>query len=79
MQDANYVITQPTSGKFKAFSKLCTHQQCVLASVQGGTINCGCHGSKFSIDDGSVLNPPASTPLPETKVTVSKGRVVVSE
>jgi nitrite reductase/ring-hydroxylating ferredoxin subunit len=79
LQDANYVITQPTAGKFKAFSKICTHQQCVLSSVEGGTINCGCHGSKFSIKDGSVVNPPARSPLPESKVTVTSGRVVVDE
>jgi nitrite reductase/ring-hydroxylating ferredoxin subunit len=79
LPDADYVITQPTAGKFKAFSKICTHQQCVLASVEGGTINCGCHGSKFSIEDGSVLSPPASSPLPESDVTVSGARVVVDK
>ena len=79
LSDADYVITQPTAGKFRAFDKVCTHQQCVLASVEGGTINCGCHGSRFSIDDGSVLNPPATSPLPQSKVTVASGRVVVSE
>ncbi len=79
MEDANYVITQPTRGKFKAFSKTCTHQGCPLASVSGGTINCDCHGSKFSIKDGSVANPPASSPLEEAKVTVAGGRVVVDE
>jgi Rieske Fe-S protein len=79
LSDADYVITQPTAGKFRAFSKFCTHQHCVLASVEGGTINCGCHFSKFSIENGSVLNPPATAPLPQSKVTVAGGRVVVSE
>jgi nitrite reductase/ring-hydroxylating ferredoxin subunit len=79
MEDANYVITQPSAGKFKAFSKTCTHRGCPLASVKGGTINCDCHGSKFSIKDGSVVNPPAVAPLKEAKVTVSGGRVVVDE
>ena len=78
LPDADYVVTQPTAGKFKAFTKICTHQQCALTSVKDGTINCSCHGSKFSIDDGSVLSPPATSPLPETKVTVSSGRVVVT-
>jgi Rieske Fe-S protein len=79
LSDADYVITQPTAGTFKAFSKFCTHQQCVLASVAGGTINCGCHGSKFSIKDGSVLTPPANSPLPQSKVTVAGDTVVVDE
>ena len=78
MDDANYVITQPTRGEFKAFSRTCTHQGCPVASVKGGTINCDCHGSKFSIEDGSVANPPARSPLEEAKVTVAGGRVVVN-
>jgi nitrite reductase/ring-hydroxylating ferredoxin subunit len=77
MEDANYVITQPTRGEFKAFTKICTHMQCPVGSVADGTINCPCHGSKFSIEDGSVVNPPAPKPLEEFEVTVIGGRVVV--
>ena len=79
MDDANYVITQPTRGEFKAFTKTCTHMQCSVGSVADGTINCPCHGSKFSIEDGSVVNPPAGSPLEEFDVTVAGGRVVVDE
>jgi Rieske Fe-S protein len=62
------VVTQPTEGTFRGFSSTCTHQGCPLASVDGGTINCSCHGSKFSLD-GSVKNGPASKPLDEKTVT----------
>ena len=78
LEDADYVITQPTAGEFKAFSKICTHKQCPVGSVEGGTINCPCHGSKYSIEDGSVVNPPAPAPLEEAEVTVSGGQVVVT-
>ena len=78
LKDADYVITQPTAGEFKAFSKICTHQGCPVGSVSDGTINCPCHGSKFSIEDGSVVNPPASKPLAEAEVTVSGDRIVVT-
>lgn len=64
------VVTQPKEGEFKAFSNICTHQQCPVANVEGGTINCTCHGSKFHITDGSVAHPPATRPLPEKKITV---------
>ncbi len=67
--DAEAVVTQPTAGEFKAFSSICTHQNCPVAEVTE-TINCNCHGSKFSITDGSVVNPPAATPLPAKSVTV---------
>ncbi len=78
LKDTDYVITQPTAGEFKAFSKICTHQGCPVGSVSDGTINCPCHGSKYSIEDGSVVNPPASDPLEEAEVTVSGGKVVVT-
>jgi Rieske Fe-S protein len=79
LEDADYVITQPSKGDYKAFSKICTHQGCPVAEVAGGTINCKCHGSKFSIKDGSVVNPPASKALAESKVTVVGGRVYVED
>jgi nitrite reductase/ring-hydroxylating ferredoxin subunit len=69
--DEKVVVTQPTEGEFKAFSNICTHQQCPVANVSDGTINCTCHGSKFSITDGAVENPPATKPLPEQQIKVS--------
>ena len=74
--DAEAVVTQPTAGQFKAFTSICTHQQCPVADVTD-TINCNCHGSKFSITDGSVVNGPAVTPLPARTVTVSGDSVSV--
>src|SRR6188768_966913 len=59
LEDANYVVTQPSKGKFKAFSKICTHQGCPVSAVSDGVIYCNCHGSQYSIKDGSVINPPA--------------------
>ena len=71
------VITQPAAGEFKAFSSICTHAGCPVADVTD-TINCNCHGSKFSIKDGSVLAGPASKPLQELKVTTTGGQISVS-
>ncbi|MEU6888362.1 Rieske (2Fe-2S) protein [Streptomyces viridosporus] len=64
------VVTQPEKGGFKAFSAICTHQGCVVADVSDGAINCGCHGSRFRIADGSVERGPATRPLPEERITV---------
>ncbi|MVO88250.1 Rieske 2Fe-2S domain-containing protein [Streptomyces sp. p1417] len=69
-KDEGVVVTQPTKGSFKAFSHLCTHKQCPVTSVEGGTINCPCHGSRFDIGDGSVKQDPAPRPLPAKKITV---------
>ncbi|MBO1337292.1 Rieske (2Fe-2S) protein [Streptomyces sp. VRA16 Mangrove soil] len=69
--DQGVVVTQPTKGQFKAFSSTCTHQGCKVSKIEGGTIDCPCHGSKFSIEDGSVKHPPATQPLPAKQITVS--------
>jgi Rieske Fe-S protein len=69
------VVTQPTAGEFKAFSAVCTHAGCTVASVQNKTINCPCHGSKFSIADGSPTAGPASDPLEEKKITVDGDKI----
>ncbi|WP_217238788.1 Rieske (2Fe-2S) protein [Streptomyces sp. AC555_RSS877] len=72
------VVTQPKEGEFKAFSNICTHQQCPVADVSDGTINCSCHGSKFSITDGAVQNPPATKPLPAKQIKVSGDSITLA-
>lgn len=68
--DAKVVVTQPTEGDFKAFSAVCTHQGCLVETSSEGDIPCPCHGSKFSIEDGSVVQGPATQPLPPVEITV---------
>ncbi|WP_019900151.1 Rieske (2Fe-2S) protein [Salinispora arenicola] len=63
LADVGVVITQPQEGTFKGFSATCTHQGCAVAEVSDGTINCPCHGSKFSVADGSVVGGPAPRSL----------------
>jgi nitrite reductase/ring-hydroxylating ferredoxin subunit len=75
--DAQAVITQPKQGDFKAFSAICTHQNCPVANVTD-TINCECHGSKYSITDGSVVNPPATRPLDTKTINVDGDTLTVT-
>jgi Rieske Fe-S protein len=70
-KEEKIVVTQPEAGDFKAFSAVCTHQGCIVASVGDGTINCACHGSRFSITDGAVEQGPATKPLPAEEITVT--------
>ncbi|WP_407563414.1 Rieske (2Fe-2S) protein [Streptomyces sp. 184] len=72
-KDQKVVVTQPEPGEFKAFSAVCTHQGCLVSSVEDGTINCACHGSKFAIADGSVTKGPATQPLEAEDVRVDGG------
>jgi Rieske Fe-S protein len=42
------------------------------------TINCTCHGSQFSITDGSVVTPPAPAPLAAKTITVKSDTITVT-
>ena len=76
LADAKVVVTQPTAGEFRAFSSTCTHQSCQVNSVAGDRIGCMCHGSSFSIVDGTPAGGPARSPLPEVGVVVEGDSVV---
>ncbi|MCZ0204820.1 Rieske (2Fe-2S) protein [Streptomyces achromogenes] len=70
-KDQGVVVTQPTAGTYKAFSAECTHQGCAVGSVAHGMIVCPCHGSEFSVADGSVKKGPAMKGLAPARITVS--------
>ena len=76
LTDKKIVITQPQSGAFHAFSAVCTHAGCTVGSVSGGTINCPCHGSRFNITNGAVVNGPAASPLPPVSIKVQGNSIV---
>jgi len=76
LTDKKIVITQPHAGTFDAFTAVCTHEGCIVTTVSGGTINCPCHGSKFSIDNGSVVNGPATRPLAPVSIKVQGTSIV---
>lgn len=54
-------------GSLYAFDDLCTcaEQACPLSGglLEGTTIMCQCHGSRFDLTTGAVVNGPATEPL----------------
>lgn len=69
LKDPKVVVTQPQPGEFKAFTAVCTHKGCLVSTVADGTIDCPCHGSRYSDVDGSVVKGPAEQSLAAKTVT----------
>lgn len=76
--DQHVVVTQPTQGTFKGFSSTCTHLGCTVNKVADGLIQCPCHGSKYSVADGSVKAGPAPKPLPSENITVKDNQITLN-
>lgn len=76
--DEKLVVTQPSTGEFTCFTAVCTHQGCVVSSVDNGSINCACHGSRFSIVDGSVQRGPAKSALDAVPISVEGESISLS-
>ncbi|MEM1980140.1 MAG: non-heme iron oxygenase ferredoxin subunit [Candidatus Caldarchaeum sp.] len=66
-------------GKLYAVSNICTHEYAELANglVVDGTITCPVHLSRFRLETGEVLNPPATKNLQTYKIHVLEGDIFV--
>ena len=64
-----------------AFRDLCTcaEEACPLSGglLEGTTLMCQCHGSRFEITTGAVLNGPATEPLTVFAVREVDGEIQV--
>jgi Rieske Fe-S protein len=50
----------------------------LVTTVSDGIINCPCHGSRYSVADGSVQSGPAPRPLPEKSIKVEGSEIVLA-
>lgn len=66
-------------GHLYAFDDRCTHAGCSLANgaLVGTTVTCGCHGSRFDITSGAVLEGPANRPVRSRAATVDREDLLV--
>jgi Rieske Fe-S protein len=76
--DYRLVVTQPVAGDVRAFTAICTHNRCLLATVADSTIQCPCHGSRFAITDGAVVNGPALRGLTPRSIEIKGDSIILN-
>jgi len=66
-------------GAFHAFDDTCTHKACSLAEgdLEETTVICPCHGARFDVTSGAVLQGPAREPLAIYETRVEGGSLEV--
>ena len=69
-----------TEGQWFAVSDICSHADVSLSEgeVDGCTLECWLHGSRFDLRTGHPSGPPAVTPIPVYPVTVEGDSVFVT-
>jgi nitrite reductase/ring-hydroxylating ferredoxin subunit len=67
------------AGTLFAIDDTCTHKGCSLGDgkLDGSTLQCACHGSRFDVTSGAVVRGPAADPVRTYAVHVANGEVQV--
>jgi nitrite reductase/ring-hydroxylating ferredoxin subunit/uncharacterized membrane protein len=66
-------------GHLHAIHDRCSHRGCPLSGgeVEGESVTCPCHGSRFSLADGSIERGPATAPQPVFETRERDGGIEV--
>ena len=72
-------VVKDANGDVFAIGDVCTHGDISLSEgfVEGQTLECWAHGSKFDLCTGKPLNLPAYEPVPVYAVTITDGDVFI--
>jgi nitrite reductase/ring-hydroxylating ferredoxin subunit len=73
------VVLLKRGASIKALANQCSHLGGPLAEgqLEGDSVVCPWHGSRFCLNDGEVLNGPATTPQPTFDVKLEDGNVLI--
>ena len=65
-------LAHTEAGAWFAIDDTCTHEDCSLSQgdLEEHTVECPCHGSRFDLETGDVLNLPAVVPVHTHRVVV---------
>lgn len=77
--DDRTVVLLNVDDELYAIDDECTHQACSLSDgdLEGDVLDCICHGSRFNVKTGEVVEGPAQEPVPTYPVEVEGGNVYV--
>jgi 3-phenylpropionate/trans-cinnamate dioxygenase ferredoxin component len=67
-------------GSFSAISDVCSHAEVALSDgdIDGSTVECWLHGSRFDLRTGKPLGPPATRSVPVYDIKVDGDDVYLS-
>jgi 3-phenylpropionate/trans-cinnamate dioxygenase ferredoxin subunit len=73
------VLVVHVNDRFFAMQGICSHEYFELDKgfLTAGTITCALHLSRFDLDNGEPLDPPAEVPLAVYAVVIEDRRVVI--
>ena len=73
------VLLVHVEGEIRAFQGICSHEYFELdrGFLTAGSLTCALHLSRFDLDSGEPLDPPADEPLAVYPVSVADGRLIV--
>ena len=77
--DDESVLVLIVGDRIYAISNICTHEYAEMVNglVVGDTITCPVHLSRFKLETGEVLNPPAEKSLKTYKVVERDNEVFI--
>ena len=72
-------VAHTDDGGWYAIDDTCTHEDCSLSEgeLSHHLVECPCHGSRFDVRTGEVLNLPAVIPVGTYRVAVTGDQVLV--
>jgi 3-phenylpropionate/trans-cinnamate dioxygenase ferredoxin subunit len=79
VDDTDQVLVVNTGGEFSAVQGICSHEYFELDKgfLTAGTLTCALHLSRFNLENGDPLDPPAEEPLAVYPVVVEDGRISI--
>jgi cytochrome b6-f complex iron-sulfur subunit len=75
---AQTIVVNVDGSTIRAFTSVCTHEQCNVTQFTGSTFVCPCHGSRYNTS-GQVVQGPALLALTEFSVSRSGSTVTITK